>query len=416
MPWKECSIVSEREEFVKLVELSGANVSVLCRRFGISRKTGYKWLKRFAATGSEGLRSQSRRPRRWPKRTPAVVEQSVTEVREEHPAWGGRKIRRVLQDEGRCEVPAASTITMILRRHGLLSVEESRKHQAFTRFEHERPNDLWQMDFKGHFAIDDGRCHPLTVVDDHSRYCVALQACAQERGETVRERLTSAFRHYGLPGRMLMDNGPPWGGGGAEYPWTPLTLWLVRLGVGVSHGRPYHPQTQGKDERFHRTLKAEVLNGHRYGSLVECQHAFDQWRETYNLRRPHEALGMETPVRRYAVSERTFPETLPAIEYAPDAEVRKVQGQGEVCFRGREYVVGRAFHRHPVGLRATEQEGVWDVFFCAQRIGRLDERNGTVQTARGAGTDDDAAACQASARSARSGPAREGVTHVPERV
>src|SRR3984893_8234164 len=267
MPWKDVSIMSQREEFILLALHDGANVRQLCRRFSISAKTAYKWLARYAAGGTEALADHSRRPRTTPGQTSAEVEAAVLAVREQHPAWGGRKIRARLQTLGEADVPAASTITAILRRHGLIDPDEAAQHRAFERFEHAAPNDLWQMDFKGHVAMADGRrCHPLTVLDDHSRYAVGLRACADERGPTVQEELTKLFRVYGLPRRMLMDNGSPWGDEGGQ-PYTAFTVWLLRLDVAVSHGRPYHPQTQGKDERFHRTLRAEVLRERPVGGL-----------------------------------------------------------------------------------------------------------------------------------------------------
>ena len=339
MPWKECSAVSCREEFVGLAQCELANVSELCVRFGISRKTGYKWLGRYKDAGVSGLLDRSRRPQGSPGRTPEAVEGRVLAIRGEHPAWGGRKIRRVLLNGRHKGVPSASTVTAILRRHGLIDEAASNQRKAWNRFEHERPNDLWQMDFKGHFAMDRGRCHPLTILDDHSRYCVGLQACGNEQTGTVHDRLTSVFRCYGLPRRMLMDNGSPWGSD-PDHPWTPLTAWLLRLGVSVSHGRPYHPQTQGKDERFHRTLKAEVLNGRFFEDLPACQSAFDDWRETYNVRRPHEALALNTPTTRYAVSPRPFPEALPPIEYGPEGRKGGRKGVRKIFLTGGDAGTG----------------------------------------------------------------------------
>lgn len=375
MPWQECSAVSQRVEFVRLAQAGSTSLAALCRRFGVSRKTGYKWLRRFAATGEADLSDRSRRPVNSPRRTPQALEERVLRVRAEHPVWGGRKIRRVLLNDGLGDVPAASTITAILHRHGLIEPAESSKHKAWLRFEHARPNDLWQMDFKGHFALACGRCHPLTVLDDHSRYCVGLRACDNERGTTVRECLTSLFRRYGLPRRLLMDNGSPWGSD-TDHPWTPLTVWLLRLDIGVSHGRPYHPQTQGKDERFHRTLNAELLRGSRFENLAACQCSFDGWRQIYNERRPHEALDMEPPIKRYSVSPRRFPEQLPVIEYGPGDAVRRVYDGGQIRYRHREYRVGKAFRGYAVGLRPTARDGVLDVYFGTQRIAWIDERTG----------------------------------------
>src|SRR5262249_18423537 len=237
-------------------------MSELCQRFGISRKTGYKWIRRFQEGGTKNLEDRSRRPRSSPRRSSQELEVKVVRLRRKHRAWGGRKIRRRLEDLGEKKVCSASTITAILRRHDLIEPIASVQRGKMERFEYPVPNDLWQMDFKGHFALRlGGRCHPLTVLDDHSRYALVLKSCGDERTATVRGHLTQAFERYGLPRRILCDNGAPWGtsGQGGWDHWTPLSLWLMRLGVGMIHGRPYHPQTQGKEERFHATLNAELL-------------------------------------------------------------------------------------------------------------------------------------------------------------
>jgi hypothetical protein len=249
-------------------------------------------------------------------------------------------------------------------------------HVAFQRFEHERPNALWQMDFKGHFAHAVGRCHPLTVLDDHSRYVVCLSACADELSETVQERLIGVFRRYGLPERMNVDNGSPWGdGAGGRY--TVLTVWLLRLGVRLSHSRPYHPQTNGKDERFHRTLKRDVLHGQSYADLAACQRAFDGFRGVYNSERPHEALRMAVPASRYRASPRSYPETLAPIEYDPIDQVRRVQQGGRISFRGHELRVPQAFAGQSIALRPTTTDGVWDAVFAAHRVAQIDLRTAT---------------------------------------
>lgn len=373
MPWKVTDAMSLRLELVNLMQRDGANVSELCRRFGISRNVAYKWLRR--AQSDKDLADRSRRPASSPAKTGALVEAQVVALRRKHRAWGGRKLRRRLQDLGVEAVPASSTITGILHRHGLIESEESAKHQPFIRFEHPAPNDLWQMDFKGHVAMEQGRCHPLTVLDDHSRYSLCLDACGNEQTETVQDRLTRAFRRYGLPFRMLMDNGSPWGDDGT-HPYTPLTVWLLLLDISISHGRPYHPQTQGKDERFHRTLKDEVLTHNTFRDLQHCQHHFDAWREIYNHQRPHEALGLEVPASRYQVSPRTFPEQIPKIVYAPDVIVRKASDHGLVYYKGRTYRLPKAFKGYPIGLRHTVQDGVMDVLFARHHILTLDLRSG----------------------------------------
>lgn len=377
MPWMERDAVSLRGEFVMLATQPDANIRKLCRGFGISAPTAYKWIRRFAVQGPEGLKDLSRRPGSSPARTLPEKERAVLALRDEQRAWGGRKIRARLIHLGHEDVPAASTITGILRRNGRLEEGESAKHTAWKRFEHDAPNRLWQMDFKGHFPLREDRCHPLTILDDHSRYSVGLFACADEQGLSVQARLTAVFRHYGLPDRMLMDNGSPWGND-SEHRYTPLTVWLLRLGVAVSHGRPYHPQTQGKDERFHRTLQAELLRYERFDDLAHCQRCFDAWREVYNHQRPHEALGMKVPASRYRASDREFPEFLAPIEYAPADRVRKVQDNGWISFQGREFKIPKAFKGYPVALRATVTDGVMDVLFCHHVIAHIDLRDTTV--------------------------------------
>ena len=371
MPWGESSTVSLRREFVMLALKEGSNVRELSRRYKIQPRIGYKWIERFQAEGEAGLEDRSRRPVHSPDRTLAEIEARVIALRRQHPAWGGRKLARRLRDQGVAGVPSPSTITAILHRNGLIDPEASAAREPMTRFERDRPNELWQMDFKGHFPTAAGRCHPLTVVDDHSRFALSVAACGNEQAKTVQQRLTLVFRRYGLPDRMLMDNGAPWGDSGAN-PWTQFGAWLLRLGVGVSHGRPCHPQTQGKDERFHRTLKAEVIGRRAWRNLEECDQAFETWRHVYNAERPHEALQLATPASRYQSSYRPFPEQLPAIEYAPGAIVRKVDANGEISFKNRIWHVGRAFIGQPVALRPTLADGKYDVVYCLHPIGEID--------------------------------------------
>ena len=353
----------------------GVNFSDLCQRFGISRKTGYKWVRRFEEEGHEGLVDQSKRPLNSPMKTSDQMEAAVLNLRKHHSAWGGRKIKQRLEVLGHEGVPAASTITEILRHHRQLDPQEGAKHTAFVRFEREAPNDLWQMDFKGHVPCPEGRCHPLTVLDDCSRFSIVLRACDDEQWPTVQFCLTDAFRQYGLPRQMLMDNGSPWGSD-AEHIYTPLTVWLMRLSVLVSHCRAYHPQTQGKDERFHRTLKAKLLGEYIPWKRSERQQRFDEWRMTYNCERPHEALNMEVPASRYQFSQRLFPERLPEVEYGPDDGVRKVQQGGHLSYKGNEHKIPKAFCGQKVALRPrVEEDGILDVFFCQQKITSISLKN-----------------------------------------
>jgi len=371
MPWRPVDTMTLRYEFVQLALQEGSNIAFLCERFNISRPTGYKWISRFLESGVKGLNDLSRRPLTCPHKTVTATEDAIVKLREEHQAWGARKLRKRLEKLGHRGLPVPSTITAILRRNGCIDPAESVKHTAFERFEHPYPNDLWQMDFKGSIAMKhNGRCHPLTVLDDHSRFNVVLLACANERTETVKAALIEAFRQYGLPYRMTMDNGSPWGND--QYnDLTPLTVWLIRNEIRVSHSRPYHPQTQGKDERFHRTLVAEAIAGRSFEDLADCQQRFDTFRHCYNLERPHESLGMETPVTRYKPSPRNYSETLPEIQYAPHDEIRKVQAEGKVSFKGRTLRLPKALRGQPVAFRPAIRDGEYGVYFCSQKIAEM---------------------------------------------
>ena len=369
MPWPIKTLLTMRQEFVSLASLEGANIRELCRRFEISPTAAYRWLGRYRREGLPGLANHSRRPRYSPRQTPATVEGLVVGLRREHPAWGARKLRRRLQDLGHRELPATSTITDILHRHGLILPASSQAAQPFQRFERAAPNQLWQVDFKGHFALGYGRCHPLCALDDHSRYNVLLAACADQQAQTVQAQLTEAFRRHGLPDGVLWDNGSPWGGTGDEY--TRLDVWLMRLGVGVHHGRAYHPQTQGKEERFHRTLQAEVLLRGGWQDCLQVQAAFDRWRPLYNNERPHEALELQTPLSRYRPSQRSYPETLPPVEYDGQTEVCRVNVAGRICYQNRQWPVGRAFCGQSVGVRPSTQDGRCDVIFMGRVIRQL---------------------------------------------
>ena len=368
VPWDALTLEDRRLEFAALAASKGVSVSELCRRFGISRKTGYKWLERHAA--GEPLSDRSRKPLSSPKKAPEELEARVLKVRSEHPAWGGRKIRAVLLAQG-LGSPSPSGITEILRRNGKLDGPGAGEKRDWERFEREAPNELWQMDFKGHFELaDQSRCHPLTVLDDHSRYSLLTLACRNERAQTVKAALEGVFRVHGLPGEILCDNGGCWGGG--ETGLNEITVWLLRLGIQAKHGKPYHPQTQGKLERFHRTLKAEALQGPLPKDMAGCQKRLDRFRTDYNALRPHEELGMKPPSSRYKPSLRAFPERLPEPEYAPDCRIRKVQQGGIVHFQGWEIRVSQCLVGLPVGLRLAGQDGRYDVLFCAHKVAEVD--------------------------------------------
>lgn len=374
MPWREVSAMKQRREFVELANQEGSNRQELCRRYGISRDIGYKWLNRFAS-GDEVLADRSRRPLHSPGLTGAAIEAAVLAVRDAHPVWGARKISRCLEREG-LKSPAVSTVHAILRRHGRVAKPAGTPGQPYQRFEKEAPNLLWQMDFKGHVPLDrGGSCHPLTMIDDHSRYALCLAACGDEQSRTVKGQLERTLRQYGLPQAIFVDNGSPWGDPAGE-PWTRLGVWLLKLGVKVIHSRPYHPQSRGKNERFHRTLKAEVFAFKSFATLSEAQHAFDHWRTVYNLERPHEALDQQVPASRYRPSPRSMPDRLPEVEYEPHEIVRIVgTTKTYVSFKGKLWKVPQAFRGERVAIRPTNTDGQFGIYFGAHQIGNIDLTN-----------------------------------------
>jgi transposase InsO family protein len=370
MPFGDNSAMKQKLEFVKLASAAGANVSALCRRFGIGRTCAHKLIARYRAEGDAGLVERSRQPRSSPRRSAPEVEVAALSVRAANPAWGGRKIALVLSRAG-IGRPSPSTVTGILRRNGVELGLQGGGAKPFVRFEHEAPNDLWQMDFKGHVALRTGRLHPLTVLDDHSRFSIVLSACSDQTTQTVQTRLIAAFRRYGLPWRIATDNGPPWGDGGRNN-FTLLTVWLIEASVAVSHSRPCHPQTLGKEERFHRTLKAEALQGPPFADLVKAQDAFDRWRHVYNAERPHDALAGAVPLDRYRVSQRQYRETVEPFDYATGDLVRRVQQQGFVSVLGRSIRLCKAFAGKSVAFRPATTDGVFDAWFRHQKIETID--------------------------------------------
>lgn len=374
MPWKELSLMSLRLEFVHHVQSEIVPFRTVCNRFGVSPKTGYKWVHRYHAEGISGLQDRSRRPVTSPNRTPAEYEALALHVRRKHPAWGARKIHARLIALEHNTVPAVSTIHSILKRNGCINPDSSAKHRSWQRFEAEHPNELWQMDFKGHFQTDSGTCYPLTILDDHSRFNIGLAACADQTRSTVEHHLTAVFRQYGIPESLLVDNGAPWGTPHKKS-YSTLAVWLIRLGINLIRARPYHPQTVGKDERFHRTLKAEVLNFNRFKSLHECQNEFNTWRFVYNCERPHQAIDMMTPITRYKPAQHEYPETMPPIEYGPGDYVRKVQDKGLISFKGKLFAIGKAFRGYPVAIRHTNIDDEFNVYFCSKKIAIINMKN-----------------------------------------
>jgi len=369
MGWLEVSVADQRREFVMLASLAGANISALCERFGISRQTGHLWLRRFAA-GEQSFADRSRRPLHSPRRLAGELEARILAVRDAHPAWGARKIAAVLRRDG-ITPPADSTVHAVLSRNGRIAPESTGR--AYGAFERSEPNALWQMDFKGRVRLGcSAWLHPLTVIDDHSRFAVGLAACADQQTQTVQARLEMTFRHHGLPEAIYVDNGSPWGGGQPGQ-WTPLRVWLLKLGIQTIHSKPYHPQGRGKNERFHRSLTAEVFSLVPLTDFEDAQAAFDRWRHVYNRERPHQALDFATPADRYQPSKRAFPRTLPVPCYAPGEIVRRVgTTKAYVSFRNRLWKVPEAFSGEVLAIRPRQPDGRFAICFGAQEIASLD--------------------------------------------
>lgn len=376
MPWKEVTKMDQRAEFIKFVLRAESNFSALCSRFGISRKTGYKWLKHFKEKESDqntSFADRSRRPHSHPLVTPPAIQNLILQAREKHPAWGGRKIKAWLESQGNLSIPTASTITKILQRHGYIDKNNIQKQTHWERFEHPYPNDLWQVDFKGYFELHQGQCHPLTILDDHSRFAIALHACEKEDGKTVKNAMIRVFKQYGLPFRMNFDNGHPWGNPKGRY--TKFALWLMRLGIRVSYSRIGHPQTNGKDERFHRTLKTELLSFQTFYDLVHAQREFDRWRNIYNHERPHEALGMQTPISRYYPGKRAYPDQLPDLEYDTNCITRTLSDRGYLRFKGAHIFIGKAFCYELVGIKTLPDGENYEVYYGHQKVMSFGEKD-----------------------------------------
>ena len=385
MSWNPKDLMSTRFDFIHLAQSKELSFSEVCRRFDISRKTGYKWLKRAEGLlkhtdSSEPdlscLQDRSRRPHRSPQQTSPAIVDKILAVRDKHPTWSGRKIKRYLINHGATpeQLPAHSTITEILKRAGRIEPKQSNCGAKIIRFERSEPNELWQMDYKGHFPMNCGsRCHPLTVLDDCSRFLIDLHASDNERSEPTQQILINAFRRHGLPDAILCDNGPPWGSHGGEY--SALEVWLMRLGIRVLHGRPYHPQTQGKAERFHQTLKYDLLKRHQWLNLAHSQQRFDQFRYTYNHDRPHESIDMRVPAQCYRPSKRSYHENMTTLEYDEAEILRVVKRKGEITFKALNFYIGQAFYGATICLKETKHPLRYHVYLGALPIGyiRLDQ-------------------------------------------
>jgi len=364
MPFKQMQVREQRVEFVIRALRSSQPLSLLCQEFDISRPTGYKWIARYRAGGVDAIAECSRRPHRSPRQTAPELETKIIALRQVYPDWGARKLAVLLARQG--IVLPSSTVHRVLLRHGLVR-DEDRHAPATQRFERERPNELWQMDFKGPKNWPKA-CTALSVIDDHSRYVVALRATARPEGRLVQQHLIQAFEECGLPEAMLMDHGIPWWQSQSFAGATYLSLWLMRQGIALHFSGVRHPQTQGKVERFHGSLQR----------ALECRgmpdHDHQQWldafRREHNHIRPHEALGMQTPASRWQPSPRPFQPQLPAWEYPEGAWTLKVDNHGTIDIHEQPYRISKALIGERVRILPVEDRYL--IYYCNTLIRELD--------------------------------------------
>lgn len=372
MPWKTMDVQEQKVKFVVAASRREKSLTALCQEFGISRPTGLLWRKRYEEKGVAGIAERSRRPRQSPERTSPELEQRVVELRERYPDWGARKLR-VLLARDQVEL-TRSTIHRILLRHDLLR-EHDRHPRAMQRFERGTPNELWQMDFKSPKGWNTA-VGPLSVLDDHSRYLLVLQAVGTNHAELVREQLETAFIHSGVPQAMLMDHGVPWWSSQAPSGATQLTVWLMKQGIRLHWSGFRHPQTQGKVERFHGALQRALQL--RLVSCQEPQTWLDAYRWEHNHVRPHEALNMKTPASVWHRSDRKYDPHPPRWEYSSGAKVLKVDSQGKLDAFGARWKIGKALRGEWVQLEQVQQRVL--VYYCQTLVRELDlkTQNSTV--------------------------------------
>jgi transposase InsO family protein len=370
MPWMERRVEMLREEFIIRSQQVGRNFSALCEEYRISRKTGYKWVKRYQE--EKCLEDQSRRPKKISAKTDAGTEKLILEVRQEHPSWGARKIQAYLHRQGHL-MPCVRTVNNILGRNGLISKEATLARRPFKRFERERNNELWQADFKGDLLMADGnRCYPLTILDDHSRYALLIEPKYDQRD--VLTSFIRVFRVFGLPEAILTDNGPTFAGFNKGY--TQFERALMDQDILPIHGRAYHPQTQGKIERFHRSLDNEVLKIHRIQDFADAVRELERWGKIYNFERPHQALGDRCPAQVYTSSSREYQEKVSPYAYNPQYQVYKINNWGYLRFANHKIYISETFRDTYVQLIPSERDDAALVCYRNFIIAKIDLPNG----------------------------------------
>jgi len=369
VPWRK-SMSEQRKSLVEEINRGEYSISEVCRQYDVSRPTAYKWLKR-SKSGSS-FEEQSRKPLHSPNRTNPELEELVISARKSHPSWGSRKLKVVLERCRKSKIPSASTISAILHRHGLISKEASMAATPYKRFERETPNDLWQCDFKGHFGMSNGkRCYPLTVTDDCSRFNLCISAKENEQLSGVIASFRSMFSEYGLPRSVLCDNGNPWGVSASFGGYTQFEIFLMDFDVKPIHGRPLHPQTQGKEERFHRTLKRELLSVCEMENLVFAQEKFDDFRKIYNEIRPHCALDYAVPADKYEKSKRLMPKKIHDWWYPQELAVKKIPQNGYLRYKDLNVFFSEAFAGKNIAVLPSESDGIVEIIYRNFSLARI---------------------------------------------
>jgi putative transposase len=388
MAWKDVGPMEERIRFVLRATREEMAFTDLCVAFGVSRKTGYKWLGRYEAQGLDGMHERSRRPLNSPMHIENWIEDAVVRERRRHRTWGPKKLREKLAEKYDLDVvPAASTIGNIIKRHGLTKKKRRRRPvtqpDRTTRTKPTRPNEVWGADFKGWFRTKDGRrCDPLTSSDLYTRFVLICRSVDGQRIDSTKPEFRKAFMRYGLPEAIRVDNGSPFGSRGI-CGLTKLSAWWLQLGIRVEFIEPGHPEQNGVHERMHRTLKDETARPPA-GSLKAQQSRFDRWRREFNYERPHEALGMQKPAQRYERSSRRYTTHPAPFGYPLDYEIRMVKTHGAIKWRNRFCYVGEALHGIALGL-VEVADATHAVYFGDLLLGYLDE--GTAESLRPPGGD-----------------------------
>ncbi|HUP21321.1 MAG TPA: IS481 family transposase [Thermoanaerobaculia bacterium] len=374
--------MDQRMHFVAALSTCRWTMSELCRLYGISRKTGYKWATRYGQQGLDGLKDRSRRPTSCPHRTDERCEAELVEERRKHPTWGARKLlARLRRRHPDWPWPAASTATAALKRHGLVTPRKLRYRRPSPgkpTVEAAQPNDVWTADFKGEFRTGDRQmCYPLTLADHLSRYLLSCKGRRSTAHAPAIPVFEEAFRTYGLPRSILTDGGSPFSSPRSPRRLSRLSVWWIKLGIEPLLIEPGHPEQNGRHERMHRTLKAETARPPA-ASLTAQQAAFDGFRREYNRERPHEALGQIPPTELYARSPRPYPGRVPQVSYPGHFEVRRVKANGVIRFQGQIHFVSSALGREWVGLEEVD-DGLWSVQFGSFLLGRYDERDASFE-------------------------------------